>query len=197
MLLEIEYGLQSGIQYYYPGYIMDRPSCFDYKTRIGKLQWLDSKKGWDGEQSEVCASSKANRIRRELSNIESHLFLAGIQTKKKIYPYFAVGYVLWYHPDLLKYPAYFTFDNDGTEWGISYDIESDKYTVFITGVAEDFSTNPGMIHSNDYSSGAGYELRLMRTIAMWSYDTTTEMLHALLSRDRLSGQEKTTFEICN
>lgn len=36
MILEIEYGQQHNFAFYYPGYIADKPSPFNYKIRLGK-----------------------------------------------------------------------------------------------------------------------------------------------------------------
>jgi arginine-tRNA-protein transferase len=41
MLLEIEWGLENGYEYYYPGYIVPQYDKFDYKLRIGKPEELE------------------------------------------------------------------------------------------------------------------------------------------------------------
>ena len=37
MLKEIEYGQQTGRKWYYPGYVLDLPSAFDYKLKLGEM----------------------------------------------------------------------------------------------------------------------------------------------------------------
>lgn len=45
MILEVQYGKEQNFNYYYPGYIADKPSPFNYKTRLGKrpeyYNWFD------------------------------------------------------------------------------------------------------------------------------------------------------------
>lgn len=41
MLLEIEWGIENGFSYYYPGYIVPQYPKFDYKLRIGKPEDLE------------------------------------------------------------------------------------------------------------------------------------------------------------
>lgn len=41
MLLEIEYCLQHGIRYYYPGYVAPGNPRFDYKLRLGDCEYFD------------------------------------------------------------------------------------------------------------------------------------------------------------
>ena len=179
MLLEIQIAKSKSIEYYYPGYIMDLPSCFDYKLSLGAMEWLDTKGQWIHEKSEIYAGTKAATVRRNLQLLQNVLNTRDIISNKRIYPYFTVGYVLWYHPELLKLPAYLQFKIDGKEWGASYDIESASYVLIMMSVAEEFSHNPGLGQSLDYQNGASYEMRLMRCDAMWKYNTTKELLDAL------------------
>lgn len=46
MLVELEWAQALGMRYYYPGYTLDRPSCFDYKCRLPGLQAYDWQQGW-------------------------------------------------------------------------------------------------------------------------------------------------------
>lgn len=46
MLQEIEYAQSLGFQYYYPGYVLDNTSIFDYKLRLGKMEFYDQKEKW-------------------------------------------------------------------------------------------------------------------------------------------------------
>ena len=41
MLLEIEYCMELGLKFYYPGYVVPGYSRFDYKLRIGDVDYFD------------------------------------------------------------------------------------------------------------------------------------------------------------
>lgn len=179
MLLEIQIAQSKSIDYYYPGYVMDLPSCFDYKLSLGTMEWLDTSGNWINENSEIYAGTKACVVRRNLHQLQTALSIRNINSHKRIYPYFTVGYVLWYHPELLKLPAYLQFEIEGKEWGASYDIESASFVLIMTSVAEEFSHNPGLGASLDYQNGTSYEMRLMRCDAMWKYNSVNDLLDAL------------------
>lgn len=179
MLLEIEIAQSRGIQFYYPGYVMDLPSCFDYKLSLGRMEWLDHTGNWTTDCTNIAESTKAALIRKNISQLRNALSKTGIGVSTRIYPYFTVGYVLWYHPDLLKLPVYLKFSIDQKEWGASYDIESESYVLFMMSVAEEFSHNPGLVHSRDYRDGASYEMRLMRCDALWRFESYNALMIAL------------------
>lgn len=63
MLEEIEFAKEKGFNYYYPGYTLDMPSCFDYKTRIGSLEFYD----WKGEWLEWSSFSPEKTLRSKQS----------------------------------------------------------------------------------------------------------------------------------
>ncbi|RMF25802.1 MAG: GNAT family N-acetyltransferase [Bacteroidetes bacterium] len=41
MLLEVQYGMRKGYRYFYPGYVVPGYARFDYKLRLGDMQFLD------------------------------------------------------------------------------------------------------------------------------------------------------------
>ncbi|WP_281613975.1 hypothetical protein [Flammeovirga sp. SubArs3] len=47
MLLEMKWALESKKDWYYPGYTLDQPSCFDYKLRLPNVQAFNWKKEWE------------------------------------------------------------------------------------------------------------------------------------------------------
>lgn len=46
ILKSIEFGLDRGYRYYYPGYAYREPSKYDYKKRFTGLEYLDWERGW-------------------------------------------------------------------------------------------------------------------------------------------------------
>ncbi|MEH0156154.1 hypothetical protein V6R21_18540 [Limibacter armeniacum] len=46
MLEETTLAMELGLDYYYPGYTLDGPSCFDYKLRGNNLEFYDWKANW-------------------------------------------------------------------------------------------------------------------------------------------------------
>lgn len=46
MLIEIEYSIARGDEFYYPGYAYHEPSHYDYKKRFAALEWFDWQGNW-------------------------------------------------------------------------------------------------------------------------------------------------------
>ncbi len=46
MLLEIMYAQQLGLEYYYPGFVYDVPSEFDYKLNFNNMEYFDWWGNW-------------------------------------------------------------------------------------------------------------------------------------------------------
>ncbi|ANQ48217.1 hypothetical protein MY04_0835 [Flammeovirga sp. MY04] len=46
MLFEIEWSLDRNMEFYYPGYTLDMPSCFDYKLRLPNVEFYNWKDEW-------------------------------------------------------------------------------------------------------------------------------------------------------
>jgi len=66
MLLELEYAQQLDYKFYYPGYIFDKPSVFDYKLKLGNFEYYDWRGKWkpynDFQHAESCAGNLKERI---------------------------------------------------------------------------------------------------------------------------------------
>lgn len=50
MLLELEYALEQGLEYYYSGYATIESSCYDYKKEFSGLSFYDWTNGWRGQE---------------------------------------------------------------------------------------------------------------------------------------------------
>ncbi|MBV9216459.1 MAG: arginine-tRNA-protein transferase [Acidobacteria bacterium] len=46
LLKEIEYGLDRGMRFFYPGYAYEGESFYDYKKRLGSLEYFDWQGNW-------------------------------------------------------------------------------------------------------------------------------------------------------
>lgn len=62
ILRSIEYSLQRGCRYYYPGYAYREPFVYDYKKRFTALEYLDWRSGWRPYIDQHRRSRPAGRI---------------------------------------------------------------------------------------------------------------------------------------
>jgi len=97
MLKEINYGVINNYQYYYPGYIVPGYAPFDYKRRIGDVEyfdWTDSmpnKPLWKPIAQMPIHLLPANIIQARLRFVQKSLQGLAIPTKMYTYPLFHLG----------------------------------------------------------------------------------------------------------
>jgi arginyl-tRNA--protein-N-Asp/Glu arginylyltransferase len=96
MLKEIEFGKQTGRTWYYPGYVLDQPSAFDYKLRLGPMEYYTPSKRWGKFENFDRSETVAFTLRSAMSQLIQRLNDDGIEMKEWFYPYFSMGYMpLW------------------------------------------------------------------------------------------------------
>lgn len=162
MLKEIEYLKSVGAKYYYPGYVLDRPSCFDYKLSLGKPQWMGEDKKWHKEDPEIGRASKAAFLEQKMAELRVRLSLEGYVARMVYYPYFTAAYITEADGTLVKYPCYFMIDVGAYEYGATYDLETNDFVLFNPTPSAEYTAH-SMVFSEDYMSSDRYEMRIMQS----------------------------------
>jgi arginine-tRNA-protein transferase len=92
MLLEIEYGLQSGLRYFYPGYVSPGYPAFDYKLRVGDVEWYEPEsEAWLPWNTVVSEQLPAARIKDALAAVQDELSSLGVESVLCMYPPYRVA----------------------------------------------------------------------------------------------------------
>ena len=108
MLLEIEYGQEHQLKYYYPGYIVPGYPRFDYKLRIGKETEVEAFSEKDQEWIPYAAQQEdplPNVVMTEhLRDIQTELKQQKIQTRLLLYPPYEANLLGYWILDYLEYP---------------------------------------------------------------------------------------------
>ncbi|MEX0811304.1 MAG: hypothetical protein WD048_03740 [Chitinophagales bacterium] len=164
MLLEIEYALELDYEYYYPGYVFRGSNIFDYKLKIGQIEYYD----WNGdwyplkhiEQSEF----PAQKLKAAFTNIEAQLTICGISYQKFLYPYFSLGYASHLDVDFLN-SLQFLQISDIYDYDkmliLSYNSKTDQFSLLEVRDHSSFGflTNAGF--SNDIKRSDAYFHKLL------------------------------------
>lgn len=133
MLKEVQYGIEAGFKFYYPGYILKDFSGFDYKLRLGHQQYYNWKGKWrkmDRLSEELFALDK---IQYSIENVLTHLDALGIHYQVLYYPFFAMGYLEMIEEDFLRSVIYIKLDHakrafdPNLQMVIEYVIEEDLF----------------------------------------------------------------------
>lgn len=112
MLKEVEFGQNLGYKWYYPGYVLDRPSMFDYKTELGSMQHYTASKRWGTYSNYRPGHSKAQVIAERAAHLRHALQGAEIPFGERFYPFFSMAYLgIWGH-QFLHLPVVFELGAD-------------------------------------------------------------------------------------
>ncbi|MEY3397910.1 MAG: hypothetical protein RL220_504 [Bacteroidota bacterium] len=161
MLCEIELAKEANLEYYYPGYILDKSSSFDYKLRLGEMQYLNDKGSWVERDKFDFSRTKAVEFRNRLDKLAAQLKKKGIESNMKLYPFFALGYMDTLPEKVLKYPAFLELQGCGPNVVATYDMDQRCY-VFLEAVDRpQYREMVNMEMSDDYASSPAYRMEIL------------------------------------
>lgn len=107
MLLEIEFCTQRNIKYYYPGYIVPGYPRFDYKLRIGEVEYYElSSKKWASFNQLQSEDIPMNKMHQKLDELQYVFNKNGIPAKKYLYPLFEANLFAFWQTDYFDYPIF-------------------------------------------------------------------------------------------
>jgi arginine-tRNA-protein transferase len=104
MLQEVLWAQESGKQFFYPGYVLLGNDSFDYKMRLGHLQYYDWQGRWHRIEQlpEECFASELLQAKYEA--LETALLTAGISYRVHLYPPFSLAYLEKYDQGFVSSP---------------------------------------------------------------------------------------------
>ena len=93
LLKEAEYGKRTGRRWFYPGYILDKRSDFDYKLKLGPMEHYTANKRWAKLENFKPETTTAYNIQKTTEALTEGLSALGLHPKPWLYPYFSMGYM--------------------------------------------------------------------------------------------------------
>jgi len=134
MLLEMQFGMENKMKYYYPGYVIPGYPKFDYKLRIGDVEFYDFKKSsWlpksDYKESEI----PSYRLKRILLETKDALAAKNIPSKQIMYQLFDRGATRYKRKEFLSQPLFLScypdIYNSTIRLILEYDLMKDVYRL--------------------------------------------------------------------
>lgn len=139
MLKEIEYAINLGMDYYYPGYILRTNDLFGYKQNLGNVQYL-KEDNWVNSKEEITGDKKFLTLLAKNQEIENYLKTSNIYYKRFLNPYFLYGYITELPDALLKsITPYFLSYLEDEQIVLEYDMEENVFVVSKV-ITDDFYT---------------------------------------------------------
>ena len=152
MLIEIEYARSQEMKWYYPGYVLDKESSFNYKLRLGDFEFYNQNKRWVSFEKFSPETFLSNRISVRLDELRALFRTREWRCEFLYYPYFSMGFMSNWDTRFVKFPILISTGKllPQGEVFISYDIENELYVLFVAAVAEDYGQLVNMEISEEY-----------------------------------------------
>lgn len=161
MLKEVEFGRSAGLKWYYPGYVLDQPSDFDYKLTLGEFEYYTATKRWGAHRNFAAELTTGHHVRSAMTELRSELRALGIPFVERFYPYFSLGYMAPWQLEFLTMPHFFELvEMEGRRLIVGYEPLAKEYRLLDVGHTDQFNHLVRMDHSAG-SAGDGEHLMVM------------------------------------
>jgi len=143
MLLEMQFSLEQHKRYYYPGYIVPGNPRFDYKARIGDVDYFNLyTKQWYPLADLDLKNIPSSLLRGKLETLKFYLAKKGIQSDIYYFPPYESAGIDPLLEDLLKHPMYLKVVSDKFrhfDLFAVFDLVKQQYQLGIYYNLDDFS----------------------------------------------------------
>ena len=133
MLAEIRFCQQKELAFYYPGYVVPGYQRFDYKLRIGEVEYYDVKKSkWLPYPNLEYYDIPVRKIKNQLQQVQNALDQHQIESNILINPFFEANLFCYWEARYFDYPILLALPTQtkGENLNIIYDIKEDLIKVF-------------------------------------------------------------------
>lgn len=185
MLLEIEWAKQNDLLFYYPGYVVPGYGRFDYKLRVGEVDYFDIfKKDWQPWSELENKALISEILKTKLAALQSELSQRGVHTQKILYPLYDRDVVGHEREYFVYYPMFLSCYHHKSNHRfllIEYDLYENTYRLSRARKHEDSFSYLSYMLYEDYDEQTTFLEFLVREevyIETNSVDLLTERIHA-------------------
>ncbi len=180
MLKEIEFGCSAGFKWYYPGYVLDLPSDFDYKLSLGEFEYYTPTKRWGSYRNFDPSGTTGFKVRKSMQELKSGLNACGIPYNERYYPYFSLGFMAPWQLEFLTMPHFCELaEVDGRRLIVGYEPLLKEFRLLDVGHTDQFSHLVRMDHSAGLSNEGLHlmEMLQVRRVVKAAEDLSTLLGH--------------------
>jgi arginyl-tRNA--protein-N-Asp/Glu arginylyltransferase len=164
MLKEVEHGIKLEKKWYYPGYVLDRPSSFNYKLSLGQYEHYNANKRWSSMSKFNSSDTIGFHLKKKLETLHGECKSEGIEMKRWLYPYFSMGYMGYWNIDFVKHPLFYEipYGAPGTsKLMVAYDLDDEVFSINVIDHADAHDHLINMEISHEFMSDPSYFMELM------------------------------------
>lgn len=134
MLMEISFAQDNNFEYYYPGYVVPGYARFDYKLRIGPVEYYNlSSRQWHPYELMENKDIPLKRMEYQLDRLQKSAKSLQTGSKKFYYPLFEVNLFGFWRTNFFDHPVFLHFGpgaGPGTHIIAVYDIREEVYQLY-------------------------------------------------------------------
>ncbi|MDR9488676.1 hypothetical protein [Salibacter sp.] len=158
MIAEVEFAKKHGFTYYYPGYILDNSTEFDYKLRLGEMEYLNHQNVWRPLSELDKLKFPASKINAKMHELERALTDKKIPHIQRLNPFYTLGYIEPYTKTFTKSTVVFLIPGSipGFFLMAEYHFEKKQFTAHIVRESPlkdsllDMQITPELLDENTY-----------------------------------------------
>lgn len=143
MLLEIQYAMQNNFEHYYPGYIVPDYPKFDYKMRVGEMDYYAAKSNeWRPYKEFQYNHAPIAILKQKLNEVQHFLNRLQITNEQTIYPLYEANMLGYWEENFLEHPLFlscFPERKDYLYCVLTYDLRKEKYIVYQCSESEELN----------------------------------------------------------
>lgn len=129
MMIEIEFAKSQEKSFYYPGYILDNTPNFDYKLRVGDMEYLLPSGVWGSKEMLNKSVLPSRVIKQKMDECINWLSSKNISFSDLLNPYYTMGYIEPFRDELCKSTRLILIERDGKWASIEYFFEEGYYQL--------------------------------------------------------------------
>lgn len=133
MVAEIAFCMQNGMSYYYPGYVVPGYDRFDYKLRIGDVDYYDlATDSWIPHRTLTEATTPMATMEHKLAELQQYLKKLSIPGQKLYYPLFEANLFAFWQTDYFDYPVFLLcspIEKSSVYYIVVYDVRDSSYIL--------------------------------------------------------------------
>ena len=176
-----------GLRFYYPGYVLDQPSLFDYKLRLGNFQRYSWQSGrWRAYDTNYFPTV-ATHTTQQIEYLESVLTANQIGFSRKAYQFYLWKYFTefpdykWLYPSPILFVVGYTFGQNRGLLAISFDADTQQFFLNIATVYVPVTNMFGTVaFAHDTLNTAYYVVDALKVEHLYIEDSSAEVVVAHL-----------------
>ncbi len=146
MLVEMKSGILSKKKYYYPGYFVPNYEKFDYKLRIGDVDFYDFKnQRWQAIDQLDKEQLPYEKLKTKLDVLQKELVKAEVHTILLSYPLYDKRYIGLGNRKSFQHPLLILCENNEQSFIIEYNLMYDDYRLCTAVQKKDMLLSPNWI----------------------------------------------------